>query len=518
MKQIISTIICLAACLPSLAQDVLKLLEPAYADSAAVYRQSVYVPQKWDKNRVQLFIERPLGATTVRVNGFEVGGDSTIAIPHILDVTKRIVAGQRNTVEIQVAGHDSRGIVGSVELRAQPRHLYINKVSVHPKPYNAQVGVELDLRGQSPNFSYYGVQIMIQHEDKDSAAIFVGHEDIYDYHMEVDMGIPEQDRFWDEFHPNVYRMAVSAADDYKELTFGMREAGVVDGRLFINSHPVYLRGAMMDDYFPEWGRMPTDVSTWEKMFRRLEAMGLNHVRFKGYCPVEAAFEAADKVGMYLQPEGKNLFELGRMADVYGHHPSLVLMAVGDSCYVWNDGYLAPVQLNQRVIYGADMLQYKLGIEQLLLNDSCGNFLLGGICDRRGDFSGVLHARFTDKDAGFVSSDFQQFCRSIIPLARFDKTSYTLSDTLRVPVVVYNAMYGHLNGVRTTYYLNTDSGQVVAGGLIASGTIPLAPQNPVGEIVFPLDSLKSPCKLTLTLTVGVPSVRNHWDIEVKDSVK
>ena len=178
--------------------------------------------------------------------------------------------------------------------------------------------------------------------------------------MELQMGIPEQDRFWDEFHPNVYRMGVSAADDYQELTFGMREAGVVDGRLFINSHPVYLRGAMMDDYFPEWGRMPTDVATWEKIFRRLESMGLNHVRFNGYCPVEAAFTAADKVGMYLQPEGKSLFEL---------------MSVGDSCYVWNDGYIAPIQLNQSVIYGADMMQYKMGIEQRLLNDSIGHFLL-----------------------------------------------------------------------------------------------------------------------------------------------
>ena len=71
MKQIISTIIFLALCMPVVGQGVVKLLEPAYADSAAVYRQSVYVPQKWSKSRVQLFIERPLDATTVRVNGIE---------------------------------------------------------------------------------------------------------------------------------------------------------------------------------------------------------------------------------------------------------------------------------------------------------------------------------------------------------------------------------------------------------------------------------------------------------------
>jgi hypothetical protein len=160
------------------------------------------------------------------------------------------------------------------------------------------------------------------------------------------------------------------------------------------------------------------------------------------------------------------------------------------------------------------MQYKLGVEQRLLTDSCGHFLLGGICDRRGDFSGVLHARWTDKDAGFVADDFQQFCRPIIPLVQLDRTSYTTSDTLRVPVVVYNAMYGHLQGVRTNYYLHTDSNQVVTGGLIASGQIPLAPCNRVGEIVFPLDSIKAPCKLTLTLTVGANTVRNSWEIEVR----
>ena len=514
MKQIISTIISLVFAIPAFSQDVVKLLEPAYADSAAVYRQSVYVPQKWAKSRVQLFIERPLGATTVRVNGVEAGGDTAKFVPHVLNVTKHIVAGQRNTIEIKVAGHDARGMLGSVELRAQPRNLYINKVTLHPKPFNAIVGIDVDLRGQSPDFSYYGIEIMVQHEYKDSAAIYLANEDIWANRMEWNMGIPEQDRFWDEFQPNVYRMGLSVADDYREMTFGMREAGVVDGQLFINRHPVYLRGAVIDDYFPEWGRMPTDVPTWEKIFRRLESIGLNHVRFNGYCPTEAAFVAADKVGMYLQAEAASQYELGRIADVYGHHPSLVLMSVGDSCYVWNDGYIAPVKLNQRVIYGADLMEYKLGVEQRLLNDSCGNFLLGGLCDRRGDFSGVLHARFSDKEAGFNATDFQQFCRPIIPLARFDKTSYTSSDTLRVPVVVYNAMYGHLQNVRTSYYLHTDSGQVVAGGLVASGAIPLAPQNPVGEIVFPLDSVKAPCKLTLTLTVGASSVRNHWEIEVK----
>jgi hypothetical protein len=518
MKQIISTILLIVLAMGARAQEVVRLLEPAYADSAAVYRQSVYVPQKWEKCRVVLSIERPLGATLVRVNGIEAGGDTSMVEPHVVDVTRMIAAGQRNTVEISVAGHDSRGIIGSVELRAQPRNLYINKVTLNPKPYSATVGVDLDLRGQSPDFSFYGIQIMVQNENRDSAAIFVANEDIWANRMEVDMAVPEQDRFWDEFRPNVYRMGLSIGKDYQELTFGMREVGVVGGRLHINRRPAYLRGVLMDDYFPMWGRMPADAATWEKIFRRLEALGINYVRFRGFCPVDAAFQAADKVGMYLQPEAKSKSELERITAVYGRHPSLVLVRFNDADYVWNDQKLTYVVLNQKVIYGRDLLTYKLGVEHRLLNDTLGHYLLGGMCDRDGDFSGVLHARWGDGQDDLSAKDFTQFCRQIVPLARISKTSYTLSDTLHVPVSAYNAMYGFLQGVRVAYYLHTDSGKVVAGGLVSSGNIPLASNTDLGEVVFPLDSLKHPCQLTLTLVVGNTMVRNHWDFEVADSVR
>ena len=503
MKQIISTILLVALCLPAWAQDVVKLLEPAYADSGAVYRQSVYVPQKWSKRRIVLSIERPLGTTSVRVNGAEVGGDSSVAVPHVLDVTRHIVAGGRNLIEIRVSGSDSRGMLGTLELQSQPRRLYINKVKVHPRPYSGEVGIEMFFSGDSPDYGYYGVQLMVQHEDRDSANIYVAQDDIWDDHMSMVMKIHEQDLLWDEFHPDCYRLAIGAGDDYKELTFGMREAGVVDGRLFLNRRPIYLRGAVIDDSFAEWGhRMPVDIDTWEQVFRRLERMGLNHVKFSGYCPTDAAFAAADKVGLYLQPEAKSKFEMGRIADVYGHHPSLVLMSLGDSTYVWNDGYLVPVKLNQSVICGADIQQYKTGVEQTLLSDSSGCFLFGGLLDKSLD-----------------QKEFNQFCRPIIPLARLQQSVYYRSDTLRAQVEVYNAMYGHLQNIRTSYYLHTDSGQVVAGGLLHSGEIPLAPNNKIGEIVFPLDSVPADCKkLILTLTVGNSSIRNSWEVEIKKQCK
>ena len=513
MKQIISTIAFLVLALQAAAQDVVRLLQPAYADSGAVYRQSVYVPQKWDKCRVVLFLERPLGATAVKVNGVEAGSDTLVNYPHQLDITEQIVAGQRNTIEVSVAGHDAHGVMGNIELRSQPRRLYINKVRTHPHPFMGTVGIELALSGQSPDFGFYNVQTMIQREGVDTAKIFVDEREVRGSYMQYDALVMDDNRLWDEFHPNIFRLALGVGSDYQEYTFGMREAGVVDGKLYLNRHPVYLRGCVMDDYFPLWGSMPMDEATWMHIMQRLSDYGLNHVRFRGYCPPDAAFKAADKVGMYLQPEATSVADMNRLTDTYGHHPSLVLVTLGQDTYVYNDRVLTPVTLNQCTIVGPDMMAYKQGIESVLLSGDSVHYLLTGICDRQNDFSGVLHGRWDDTDKAPLRQ-FNQFCRAIVPLAKLPQ-SVAAADTLRVPVYVYNAMYGNLQGVRTSYYLADDSGKVLAGGLVANGDVPLDTIQQVGEVVLPLDSIQAQGKVTLMITVGSNTVRNQWDLNINE---
>ncbi|WP_431211126.1 hypothetical protein ACQ86N_35160 [Puia sp. P3] len=71
------------------------------------------------------------------------------------------------------------------------------------------------------------------------------------------------------------------------------------------------------------------------------------MRFHSYCPPEAAFEAADRVGFYLQPEGPSWANHGsslgdgkpidqfiyteteRMSSAYGNHPSWCMLAYGN---------------------------------------------------------------------------------------------------------------------------------------------------------------------------------------------
>lgn len=132
--------------------------------------------------------------------------------------------------------------------------------------------------------------------------------------------------------------------DRYETTFGMREIGHTDGYLTINGNRIFLRGTLECCIFPLTGTPPTDEAGWEKVFSTAKAWGLNHLRFHSYCPPEAAFKVADRMGFYLQVElpnwsltvGKdtatNRFlyqEFDRIIAAYGNHPSFCMLSAGN---------------------------------------------------------------------------------------------------------------------------------------------------------------------------------------------
>ena len=120
-----------------------------------------------------------------------------------------------------------------------------------------------------------------------------------------------------------------------------------DRTLLINGRQTFLRGKHDGLVFPQTGYMPTDVDSWLKFFETLSEYGINHVRYHTCCPPDAAFEAADILGIYLQPElpfwgtvpdefgaeHKFLREEGwRMLREFGHHPSFVMMSMGNELW------------------------------------------------------------------------------------------------------------------------------------------------------------------------------------------
>ncbi|MCK5465649.1 MAG: beta-galactosidase, partial [Bacteroidales bacterium] len=126
----------------------------------------------------------------------------------------------------------------------------------------------------------------------------------------------------------------------------------------------FLRGTLECCIFPLTGYPPTDVASWEHILNRCKDHGLNHIRFHSWCPPEAAFEAADKLGIYFQVECSSWANQGttigdgnpiddyiyaegdRILQAYGNHPSLCMMAYGNE----------PGGSNQNQYFG-DLLNY-----------------------------------------------------------------------------------------------------------------------------------------------------------------
>jgi len=110
-----------------------------------------------------------------------------------------------------------------------------------------------------------------------------------------------------------------------------------------------MRGEHDAGSFPLTGYPSMKEEDWIRIFEIGKAHGLNHWRFHSWCPPEACFEAADEMGIYLQPElsifsqkwenslvgtdsSRDAFlysELKKTLDTYGNHPSFVFMCIGN---------------------------------------------------------------------------------------------------------------------------------------------------------------------------------------------
>ncbi len=112
-------------------------------------------------------------------------------------------------------------------------------------------------------------------------------------------------------------------------------------------HRVFLRGKHDACVWPLTGHCPMDKASWYEYFRTCQDYGINHVRFHSWCPPEAAFAAADELGIYLQPElpfwgdfnAKDsilmqfLHQEGEhIMKEYSHHPSFAMFALGNELW------------------------------------------------------------------------------------------------------------------------------------------------------------------------------------------
>jgi hypothetical protein len=153
---------------------------------------------------------------------------------------------------------------------------------------------------------------------------------------------------WSEFHPTLHTLkAEISGKDAVEQTFGLRDFKAVGTHFYINGKLTFLRGKHDACVFPLTGHTPMNVDEWRHYLSVCKEYGINHVRFHSWCPPDAAFTAADELGIYMQPElpfwgDFNAADTCLMTTLhaegehivseYSRHPSFVMMALGNELW------------------------------------------------------------------------------------------------------------------------------------------------------------------------------------------
>ena len=323
---------------------------PKHYLGAAWYQKEIEIPANWANKRVVLFLERPHWSSAVWIDDVKIGENLSLVAEHEYDLGNLSVGKHRVTVRVDnrmlmdyrpdahsvsdSLGQSWNGIIGAIELRATSP-VWIDDAQIYTDLNNKSATIKVKIGNETNKsgdgkITANGKEFPVSWNEKSGNA-------------EIKLDFPNT-KEWNEFHPNLQKINLQLkgenADDAKEISFGFANISTDKNEIKLNGRTIYLRGTHHGGDFPLTGYPPTDVAYWRKIFQINKDWGINHIRFHSFCPPEAAFQAADEIGIYLQPEPgmwnvvspgtpmeKMLYEeTDRMIRAYGNHPSFLLLS------------------------------------------------------------------------------------------------------------------------------------------------------------------------------------------------
>lgn len=327
---------------------------PRHYLGAAWYQRDIDIFQYQAARRFVLTLERPHWETTVWLDGKKIGSDRSLVAPHIYELGNLTPGRHQLTIRVDnrmilpyrpdahsvsdSLGASWNGIVGRIELNDTGR-VWID--SAQAFPHLAQQSMTIKVRiGNQTGLSGSGTLTAIW---PDIGVVPVTWDERGGT-AEVEVPLRLDQETWDEFNPKLHPLRLwlrgPGFEEYYDLKVGLRELKTVKKEFILNGEPIYFRGTVHAGDFPLTGYPVTDVAWWKKLFETCKRWGFNHMRFHSWTPPEAAFEAADLVGFYLQPEPGMWNEISpgipmermvydetdRMIKAYGNHPSFMLLS------------------------------------------------------------------------------------------------------------------------------------------------------------------------------------------------
>ena len=336
-------------------------------EGPAWYQREVVIPETWRDSRITLHLERTK-YTQIWLDGKPVGENPILCTPqeyvlgaiepgsHLLtilvDNSRKPVKSEMHQMSDNTQGNWN-GIIGRMDLRATGP-VWLENVQVYPNAVSKTALVFLEVGNETGKS---GTAILRWSVKQTTNDVVVAKSDcVFSYGergcvTNFNISLGSDAALWDEFFPNLYELTIqlSSPNENKgksspqKITFGLRDFKAKGSQFTVNDRVAFLRGKHDGCVFPLTGHPPMEAEGWLKYLRVCKEYGINHIRFHTWTPPDAAFAAADRLGLYLQPElpfwgaysekeAHALMPEGeRILRVYGNHPSFVMFSMGNEC-------------------------------------------------------------------------------------------------------------------------------------------------------------------------------------------
>ncbi len=362
----------------------------------AWFRRKVQIPESCRGKAMELCLERTR-ITTLYVNGERVGSCDSLCTPHRYDLTAWSQASELalcicvdNASYPTAGGHMTspdtqtnwNGITGEIALRFYDSNS-IRSVRVIPDCPARRITLRMRTQGTIRTLKAEGEWIGLQGRIADIPPQILEVTVQENGECTAVMQLDETAPLWDEYSPVIGKLTLRPFDsqDVTTVSFGLSDLRA-DGHTFTShGRPVFLRGKHDGMIFPLLGAAPTTVEEWLHVMGTAKRYGINHYRFHTCCPPDAAFTAADLLGIYMEPEiffwgslhapGEEGFnpaeqaylvtEGRRMLEEFGNHPSFCMFSLGNE--LWG----SPERMGEILRY------YKQDEHRILFTQGCNNF-------------------------------------------------------------------------------------------------------------------------------------------------
>jgi len=358
------------------------------------YRKTVKIPAAWKGMRVWLKIGGVKSVGWFWVNDRQVALVDNYCGTYKYDVTDLVTPGSNATVVAQVkndvpsrkglfsAMHRWGGIYRDVAFEVTPqtfiddawvRGLFDEKSAEVHVTVNGTTGVSpVATRSAS---APYQLRVTIDGNVVEQTIKSSNHLTTQPpNHQIIKLPLAEF-RPWSPEHPNLYTARVDLVESGQVVhtrleRFGVRKFEVRGKEFYLNGKPFYIRGFGDDHVYPITGITPSDRDLHRAHLAKARAAGFNFVRLHTHTELPEYYEAADELGIMVQPElpyysdmpveGFAFDPKRDVTELYEHfrrHPSFAVYSMG------NEGSFGPTLDARLHSYVKEMDPDRLKINQ-----------------------------------------------------------------------------------------------------------------------------------------------------------